>query len=129
MVLTEEEKEKAMQMYKLRQQRNTRYREKTKNPDAKRRSQRSVDDPSDEQLEQIYAKNREMSQKKLKEKYPQTEEEIMAAMEKLIHKLVTIRVFGQEPQTEEETMAAMKEQMRKLVMMRVLTEVSLKAAC
>ena len=89
MVLSLEEKEKALHIYKSRQQYNQKYLEKLRGDKERHNSKgRPLNEtPSDEQLEQVYNSHKEAALKKCKQRNPQTKDEIIAVIKKLTRKL------------------------------------------
>ena len=89
MALTEEERERAITLYKSRQEINRRHQEKQRaEKDKNGRTGRPVSDkPTDEQLEQLLLKRSEKCAKMRSQRNPQTREDIIAVIEKLNQKL------------------------------------------
>ena len=89
MVMTPEEKEKAMHIYKCKQAINQRHMDKLRG-DKERSNNKGRprnEEPTDEYLEQLLIKRQEANAKKCKQRNPQTRDEIIAAINKLTKKL------------------------------------------
>ena len=89
MVLTDEERERALTIYKSRQAVNRRHLEKQRGDKERcnRTGRPPIEKPTDEQLEQLLTKYKETCVKRCKQRNPQTRDEILAVINKLTMKL------------------------------------------
>ena len=96
MTLTEQERMRAMKLFRSRQECNKRYKEKAssmKTENHMPRGSKMVDEPTDEQLVRILKKTEEKYEKKRQRLYPKTLEEIQNAIDRLALKaMITYKI-------------------------------------
>ena len=93
MTLTEQERIRAMKLFRSRQECNRRYKERAamnKPENLLPRGSKVIDQPTDQQLMQILKKTDEKTQKRRAKLYPRTMEEIQNAMDRLTFKAMIV---------------------------------------